>query len=102
MNKEQFLKARLGRREVVLQGVGTVVVRGLSRAEAFRVRECIGADAMERKVIELGLLDPSLDADEVLEWYQCAPAGEVDLLSNAIQELSGLTEGAPKSGLPEV
>jgi len=102
IDKEAFLKHRLGESAVDLPGVGIVRVRGLSRAEAFRVQKAGDPDAMERLVVFLGLVEPRLTEDEVAAWYEAAPAGEIDLLVRPIQELSGLSEGAAKSGLPPV
>lgn len=102
ISRDAFLKHRLGEQTVELPGVGIVRVRGLSRQEAFEVQALKDAEAMERKVVELGLVEPKLSAEEVAEWYAGAPAGEVDLLVGPIQALSGLGEGATKSRLPEV
>lgn len=101
MDRETFLKARLPEREVELPGVGTVRVRGLSRAEAMQVRGLRDdLAAAEQLLVVLGLVDPALSADDVAAWYASAPAGEIDLLVGPIQELSALGEDAPKSGVP--
>jgi hypothetical protein len=103
IDKETFLKARLPEREVDLPGVGTVRVRGLTRAEALEVQALQGdVAAMEQKVIHFGLVDPVLTNAEIACWYGAVTAGEIDLLVNPISEMSGLTEGAPKRGVPEV
>lgn len=101
VDRETFLKARLPERDVDLPGVGTVRVRGLSRAEAMRVRDLRDdLAAAEQLLVTLGLVDPALSAGDVAAWYEAAPAGEIDRLVGPIQELSALGEDAPKSGLP--
>lgn len=103
MDKADLLRRRLPEREVELPGVGTVRVRGLTRAEALEVQKRQGdVAAMERLILSLGLVDPVLTEDEVGEWYAAAPAGELEPVSQAIVDLSGLGEGATKSGVPPV
>jgi hypothetical protein len=103
MDKDAFLKVRLPERSVEIPGVGTVRVRGLTRAEAVEAKRA-GDDvaALEQKIIFFGLVDPPLSESEVESWYSSAPAGEVDLIVNTIVDISALEEGAPKSGVPEV
>lgn len=102
IDREAFLKHRLGERTVELPGVGMVRVRGLSREEAFSLKKEADVEAMERKLVEIAMVEPKLSADDVAEWYAHAPAGEIDLIVGPIQELSALNEGAPKSGVPSV
>lgn len=104
IDKELLLKRRLNEREVEIPGVGTVRVRGLSRAEALACQKVGTSDvgALEQKILHLGLVDPRLTEVEVAEWYAAAPAGEIDPVTTAIQELSGLGEGAGKSDVPGV
>jgi hypothetical protein len=102
MDKAKLLAgARLPEDDVEVPGVGTVRVRGLSRAEAMAVEGCKGTEAKERKIIFLGLLDPDdMSEHEVGEWMRTAPAGELDPVSRRIGQLSGLLAESPKSGLP--
>lgn len=102
IDREAFLKHRLGERTVELPGVGMVRVRGLSREEAFSLKKEKDTEAMERKLVLLGLVEPKLSAEDVAEWYAHAPAGEIDLIVGPIQELSALNEGAAKSDVPQV
>jgi len=80
--------------------VGTVRVRGLNRAE---VKACKDKDqnTSEVKIIAAALVDPEgMTEDEVAEWLEDAPAGDYAAVMVAITELSGLFEGADKSGVP--
>ncbi|HKY76000.1 MAG TPA: hypothetical protein VJS45_07665 [Acidimicrobiia bacterium] len=102
IDREAFLKHRLGERTVELPGVGPVRVRGLSREEAFSLKKEPDPEAMERRLVEIAMVEPKLSAEDVAEWYAHAPAGEIDLVVNPIQELSALAEGAAKRDVPAV
>lgn len=91
--KAKLLASRgLGTRFVEVDGVGKVEVRGLTRAEALTVQSAGELDAaeMECRLIALAMVDPSLSEDEVRQWQSVAPAGELEPVSAAIQELSGM------------
>ena len=83
-------------------GSGTVIIRGLTRNEAIRIRES-DSDMGKRDdlLISLGLVEPAMSPEDVAAW------GEADgqfvvmtELSEAIGRLSGMTEGAGKSRVP--
>jgi len=103
MDKETFLKPRLTEQEVHLDSVGTVRVRALARDEVFA---CQGLKddqrAFEARVLSLGLIDPALTEEEVLQWRASSPFDEAEACLDAISSLSKLGTGAPKSGLPGV
>lgn len=103
IDREQFLKAALPEAELDIPDVGTVRVRGLTRAEALGL-QTIKDDpgALEQRIILLGLVEPALSADDVDAWYGSAPAGLTDLIVDAVSRLSGLGEGAAKSGVPGI
>lgn len=103
MDKAAFLQRRLPERDVEVPGVGTVRVRGLSRAEALECQKVAGdAGALERKALAFGLVEPALSEDEAAGWYGSATFAELEPILSAIQELSGLSEGAGKSGVQGV
>lgn len=97
ISKEQLLKAALTEAEVEIPGRGTVRVRSLSRAEALRVT---AADPLEAEVIALvgGLVEPALTEDEVRQLLDATGADELQPVINEIMRLSGMGEGAQKSG----
>lgn len=109
IDREALFKPRLEEAEVDLEGMGTVRVRGLSRGEVIAMRKATDTEAnldgpralvIERKMIALAMIDPKLTETEVARWQEAAPAGELEPVTAKIQELSGLSEGANKSGLP--
>jgi len=98
--KERLLKPRVPEGTVELDGLGTVRVRGLSRREVFMTQQSKGVEAMERKIVALGMVEPQMTEDEVRQWQTNSPAGEMEPVADKIRELSGLKQGADKSGVP--
>lgn len=101
IDKDLFLKALVPEAVVSVQGVGEVRVRGLSRGEVLSL-QALRDDlpALEQRILVLGLVEPSLGPDEVAAWYEAAPSAHVDVLTTEIARLSGMAEGAAKSGVP--
>lgn len=98
IDKEALLKSALPEAEVEVPGRGTVRVRALTRAEALRLQR---ADIVEADVIALaaGLVDPALTIEEARTLVETSSATEVvQPIITAVMELSGLIEGAQKSG----
>jgi hypothetical protein len=109
ITKEALLARRIdGTEDVEVPGVGTVTIRGLSRAEVMMVRKATDsagtldgprALVIERKMLAAALVDPALTEAEVGQWQASSAAGEMDVVVDAVQRLSGMTEGADKSGV---
>lgn len=80
-------------------GSGTVIIRGLTRNEAVRIRESRDElNARDDLLISLGLVDPAMSPQDVAAWGEIEGQFVVMTdLSEAIGELSGMTEGAGKS-----
>lgn len=101
MDKAQLMAAAaaaLPTEEVEIPGVGTVTVRGLSRAESLLVGKAEGDPTItERTMLRFGLVDPVLTEAEIRDWLKIAPNSHVDPISNAIARLSGMLEGADKT-----
>jgi hypothetical protein len=98
-------RKRSDRTEEVDLGDGTVTVRGLSRGEVNRARVAAGKGSKDNQVATLdnhyiaaALVEPEMTVAEVAEWLEDAPAGDAVAVLGVIQELSGLAEGAQKSG----
>jgi len=99
--KARLLKPRVAEGTVELEGIGTVRVRGLSRAEVFMTQHKDVAVA-EAKIVALGMVDPPMSEGEVRQWQKAAPGGELEPVVAKIRDLSGLGEGAQKSRVPGV
>lgn len=91
-------KRGIGTETVDLPGVGEVVVRGMSRAEALSMQKLGDLDAadMERRLLAVAMVEPALTEDEVRQWQEAAPAGELEPVTTAITRLSGLAVTAVK------
>lgn len=101
MDKELLFKPRLTEAEVEVPGVGTVRVRTMTREELHTLKD-VDTGVGERKVLAACLVDPVLTEEEVLRWQRAAGVAELSGVVDRILELSGLLDGADKSGLPGV
>jgi hypothetical protein len=99
LTREEILARATGGELVTLPSGGQVKVRGLSRDEAVGVQERDGTAARDNYVIATGMLDPVLSEEDVAHWGQIeGAAGDLVEVSRAIGRLSGMDEGAGKSG----
>lgn len=98
IDKETLLKPRLAEREVEIPGLGSVRVRAMSRAEALGMRDLPPGDvvAAERYMLRHGLVEPALTPEEIEQWQQISPGKELDFVVDAIADLSGVKEDAPR------
>lgn len=99
LTREEILARVVGQEVVTLPSGGEVRVRGLTRDEALQVQEAEGTAARDNTIIALGMVEPSLTVEEVALWAQTAPAADSVTISRAVAELSGMGEGAGKSGV---
>ena len=97
MDKAALFKPRCPEADVELPGVGTVRVRGLTRAEVIEIGKGAndGRD-MEPYSLSLAMVDPKLTEDEVRQWIAVATFGELEQLNHRINELSGIAGRADK------
>jgi hypothetical protein len=79
-------------------GMGVVRVRGLSRAEALEVQKIADAGTLmlERRMLALAMVRPRMSEGKVREWQEVAPAGELEPVTDKVQELSGMAETSAK------
>jgi hypothetical protein len=103
ITREQLLAERFGVRDYEIPDVGTVRVRPLTRSEALDVvgREMDKAE-QEQLVLSQALIEPKMTMSDVAAWQSTSPAGEIQDLVQFVQQISGLAEGAPKSGVSRV
>lgn len=101
LTREQILARKVaGKTEPFKIDGDEVIIRGLTRNEALRVRECATTGDMDNLMISFGLVDPVMSPEDVDAWGEGGDAGTMIRLSNRISELSGMVEGAGKSGVP--
>lgn len=90
----------LPRETVTLSDGSAVEVRGLTRGEAYDMRD----HAEDPRELEIRMLAYGTDVglDEARAWHNTAPTAVIDPLVTAISRLSGLTEdedGRPTESL---
>ncbi|MES2211414.1 MAG: hypothetical protein V4515_14720 [Chloroflexota bacterium] len=95
---------RLQREDVEIPGVGTITVRALTRMELLLAGKLSdqGVAAVERRMLSYAMVDPEMSEAEVERWQKCSPAGDIQPLMPAINRLSGIGQGAEKSGVQSV
>lgn len=99
LTREQILARKTGKGTATLPDGSTVAIRALTRNEVMKAQQL---DLVDRDslMISLGMTDPKMSVEEVDEWAAGAGAGDLVAVSEAIARLSGLLEGAGKSGVP--
>lgn len=101
MDKSTFLAKRTTKTRDVDIESGTVTVRALTRNEVKALDKHKASDDHDLHILVAGLVDPEgLTLEEVTEWASEVPVGEYLAILQAINELSGVDEGAAKSGVP--
>lgn len=93
ISKDAFLKASLPESEFNVPGLGTIRLRGLSRAEVVRFAE-LDFDGREVHTLACGIVAPELTEDEVREWRSTVVSRTVRLINDEIIKLSALNENA--------
>lgn len=93
VDKNALLRQKFGTEEVEIPGVGTVTIRALTRGEAIRIQgdEMI-AEVAECKLLSLAMVDPVMTEEEVQEWQDTSPAGQMQPVIKAILAASGMVE----------
>lgn len=90
-------------KDVTLSTGLVVKVRGLSRYELLlngKGTEDIGL--IERRNVACCMVEPKMNLAQVEAWQRNSRPADLGKVTDAIRDLSGLAEGADKSGLPEV
>lgn len=93
IDKAALLAQRVDQTEEVQVAGGTVVVRPLTRAEAMALQgKEMKAELMERRLISMAMVEPEMTVDEVRQWQDVSPAGELQNVVEAITRLSGMEQ----------
>lgn len=113
-DKELLFKSRLTEADVDVPGLCTVRVRALTRKEAMGLTAGIKSEAdatqrrdlIERRMLALAIvaLDgeaASLTEAEIGQWQEASPAGELEPVTDKVNELSAMTEGAANAAYKE-
>lgn len=100
LTRDQILGRKLGRSTATLPDGSTVAIRALTRNEALEMQALATTRERDNYVIAHGMTQPVLSIEDVDTWADEADAGDLVAVSEAIAILSGLKEGAGKSGVP--
>jgi len=101
VTKEQLFTSRLKSEEVPIDGLGTVVVRGLSRWEMVEVQKLENdRQRQDNLAIKYGMVEPAMDEHEVMAWRKAGGVMEIETIARKINELSGIGKDAAKSDVP--
>lgn len=93
-NKSALLKKRTEERDVEVPGYGKFRIRSLTRADVLKIQgEDLDEAKMEQKLLAMAIVGPELwTEDEVRQWQEVSPPGEIQALSDAILEMSGMAK----------
>ncbi len=70
-----------------------VKVRGLTRPESITVSEIENVTKRDRQMVVMGMVEPAMTFDQVVRWGKSAASGQIERVTEAINELSGFGEG---------
>ncbi len=99
LTRAQILARKTGKGTATLPDGSTVDVRALTRDEVLTSQELDTLAERDNYIVSTGMTDPKLSVEEVAAWAAGGAAGDLVAVSDAIAELSGLKQGAGKSGV---
>ena len=100
LTRAQILARKTGKGTATLPDGSTVAIRALTRDEALTMQNLDGLADKDNFIIATGMTSPTMTIDDVAAWAAAGDAGDLVAVSEAIAELSGLQQGAGKSGVP--
>lgn len=92
---------RVKTEEMEIEGIGSVLVRGLSRWEMVEVQKL--EDNRQRQdtlAVHYGMVEPAMAEHEVMAWRKAGNAMEIEAVARTVNKLSGLGKDAAKSVVP--
>lgn len=98
--------ATANKTEEVKTHAGVVIVRPLTRGEVLDLNDQRRGEELtfaqfEARMVSLGMVSPTMTPAEVSQWQSVDnPGGSLADVTDAISRISGLDEGASKSGVP--
>lgn len=95
--------AQVEMRDVCLSSGKVVTVRGLTRRELLTSGHGTeDTSVMECRNVAAAMIRPSMSEAQVREWQKVSGPKDLGLVTAAIRDLSGLGQGAEKSGVSGV
>lgn len=104
LDKEALIANRVADRteEVEIPGLGSVRIRALSRAELMMANRHDGDTLKwEQFTLSRAMVEPTMTESDVAAWQRASMADEINVVSMAVNKLSGIGQGADKSGVPD-
>lgn len=99
--KEALTTPHIKTDEVEIEGIGSVLVRGLSRWEMIETGKLDdNRQKQDNLAISYGLLEPTMDEHEIMAWRKAGAVMELERVARKINELSGVGKDAAKSDVP--
>lgn len=98
LTREQILARKIGKGKATLPDGSTVAIRSLSRDEVLEAQEMPSLADRDNFIVAKGMTDPEMSVEDVAAWASAGSAGDLTAVTDAIAELSGLKQGAGKSG----
>jgi hypothetical protein len=99
LTRDEILARKLGKGVAKLPGGGEVAVRALTRDEVLQAEGQKSSADRSNFIVSIGMTDPKLSLEDVAAWAATGEAGDLVAVSERIAELSGLKQGADKSGV---
>lgn len=94
---DALLADRLEGEDFTIEATGhRVRIRGLSRYETLLAQKHLatGQVEFESHMLAYALLEPQLTVAQALQWLKVSAAGELEMLTRRVQQLSGAGGGA--------
>lgn len=99
LTREQILARKTGKGVATLPDGSTVGIRALTRDEVLESQRTAKTEVeRDNMLVAAAMTDPKMSVEDVAAWGAAGAAGDVVAVSEAVQVLSGLKEGAGKSG----
>lgn len=99
-NKNAMLALNLRTEEIELEGVGTILVRELTRFEMVEVQELEDdRQAQDTKALFFGIAEPSLSLEEVAAFRKAQGSSVCERIARKVNQLSGIGKDATKSAV---
>lgn len=98
-------QAAMPQEDVELEGLGTVVVRGLSRYETLLATKGIDETdtlRIEQRMVAMGMVEPVMSEKDVAAWQKASPLGQMKPITSAINRLSGIGTDAGRDAYKSV
>lgn len=97
ISKDALINFSFGVEEFMIEGIGMVKIRALTRAEALSVRGVeMPFAVMEQTLIAYAFVEPKLTIEDAKRIQESTPAGLLEPVTDRIAKMSGMKADKPK------